>query len=571
MLTLSAWAISYQWRAFASSDRALVDFAIFRSALLAMEKISAERGPMNAALGEALPIPEARMAALRRARQESDASLQQLRASIGQSHCARCPALSEMDGRASTTLAQARNHADDVIKLSRPARSAELLDEAVNRMAADIPIVASIADAVIEDIVKGDATVLNYLQMARLSATLREQAGLLGSRFTGALASNRPLTDSEQQKLLNSEGRVEQLRGLLASHGRNHPTLATLAVHRVNEIYGGDGLDYVAKVYHLALRPEGAGISTGQFAEQYVPTMSPIVALRNEILEQTDARLQQNRNVTLYLMLGAFAVAVALAGAMLRLYSLFRHRILKPFSEATQSILAIAKGDLTVNAPTPGQHPNEIRALLEAVQTLKLHSLDRRQLEEDRQRLIAQLTTMAETDALTQLLNRHALEKRACELCAAVSNSGFGSGAPYVALLMFDIDYFKLINDTYGHIAGDRALEIVGRVTRDALREGDLAARFGGEEFAVVGLVESADDALALAERLRDRLSEVRVEVEDGRVFGMTVSLGIAVAGRGEVVEGLSVLVRQADAMLYRAKRNGRDRVEVDWGAVSVR
>jgi len=562
MLLLSAWLISHQWQEFSSSDQAVADFRIFRAALLAMEKVSAERGPMNAALGEDLPTPAPRIAALRRAREESDASLRNLGAAIKASHCRHCAALADTTTRAGTVLAEARKHADKVMLLPRPARAAEALDNVVNHMADDIPIIAGIADATIEDIVSGDAAVLNYLQMARLSATLREQAGLLGSRFTGALASNRRLTEAEQQQVFISKGRVDQLRRLLATHANNHPTLAPDAVRRVDNAYGDGGLNYVARIYGLANLPAGAQISTGEFAERYVPTMKPIVELRDEILDQAHTRLHRNRDITQMLLIGASAFAFALLGTMVWLYSLFRRRILEPFSAATKSILAIANGNLAVGVPPPRHYHGEIRALLEAVHTLKRYSVDRQQLEQDRQRLIAQLTTMAETDSLTQLLNRRALEKKACELCA-----GSDPARPYVALLMFDIDHFKRINDTYGHIAGDRALEIVGAVCREVLREGDLAARFGGEEFAVVSLVKSADEALESAERLKDRLGETRVELENGRSFGMTISVGVAVGQRRDVDKDLSALIRRADVMVYRAKRNGRDRVEFDVSA----
>jgi len=563
IVLLSAWLISHQWREFSNSDQALADFRIFRAALLAMEKVSAERGPMNAALGESLPTPAPRIAALRLAREESDARLRELGASIEASHCQRCAALSVTAAHAITALALARKHVDDLILLPRQARSADVLDNAVNRMADDIPIIAGIADAISAEIVSGDAAILDYLRIARLSASLREQAGLLGSRFTGALASNRQLTDEEQQQVFRSEGRVEQLRSLLASHASNHPTLAPEAVRRVNTVYGGDGLAYVAKVYRLAMLPAGADVSTGQFAEKYVPTMTPIVKLRDEILDQAYRRLHRNRALTLMTLIGAFAVAFALVGTALWLHSLFRSRILRPFSRATRSILAIANGNLSVEPPAPTHYRGEIRALLEAVHTLKRYSLDRQQLEQDRQRLIAQLTTMAETDSLTQLLNRRALEARACELCATGDAT-----KPYVALVMFDIDHFKRINDTYGHIAGDRALETVGKVCQEALQERDLAARFGGEEFAVVSLVKTTREALSLAERLKERLGEIRVELENGRSFGMTISVGIAVGQREDVDDHLSALVRQADVMLYRAKRNGRDRIELEAGVV---
>ncbi|UBM10662.1 sensor domain-containing diguanylate cyclase [Cupriavidus metallidurans] len=557
---LLAWLVSHQWQAFSRSDQALSDFEIFRAALLAMEKVSAERGPMNAVLGEDVPMPAQRIAALRKAREESDASLRDLDAAIEASHCEECAALYVTATHAITMLAEARKHADDVLLVPRQTRSPELLDNAVNHMANVIPIIAGIADGTIGDIVSGDAAVLDVLQMARLAAALREHAGLLGSRFTGALASDRQLTEQEQQRIFNSEGRVEQLRTLLASHAGHHPTLAPEAVRRVGMVYGEAGLAYVTKVYRRAKRPMGAGITTGDFAAQYVPTMLPIVQLRDEILDHARARLHRNRDVTLTLLLGAFAIAFALLGTMIWLHSLFRRQILKPFFAATRSILAIANGNLSVRVPSPNNYRGEIRALLEAVHTLKRYSLDKQQLEQDRQRLIAQLTTMAETDALTQLLNRRALEARACDLCASPA-----ADKPYVALVMFDIDHFKRINDTYGHIAGDRALEIVGAVCRDVLGTGDLAARFGGEEFAVVSLVSTPGEALRLAEQLKEKLREIRVTLESARPFGMTVSLGVAIGRREDVGQDLSALIRQADLMLYRAKRGGRNRIEGDW------
>ena len=156
---LLAWLVSHQWQGFSRSDQALSDFEIFRAALLAMEKVSAERGPMNAALGEDVPVPAQRIAALRKAREESDASLRDLAAAIEASHCEECAALYGTATHAITTLAEARKHADDVLLVPHQTRSPELLDNAVNHMANVIPIIAGIADGTIGDIVSGDAAV----------------------------------------------------------------------------------------------------------------------------------------------------------------------------------------------------------------------------------------------------------------------------------------------------------------------------------------------------------------------------------------------------------------------------
>jgi diguanylate cyclase (GGDEF)-like protein len=151
----------------------------------------------------------------------------------------------------------------------------------------------------------------------------------------------------------------------------------------------------------------------------------------------------------------------------------------------------------------------------------------------------------AETDALTGLFNRRALFNRALGLPASV------------AVIVFDIDHFKQVNDVHGHQMGDVVLQTFANIVTETIREGDLAARLGGEEFAVVLSDGSLKAALLVAERVRKRFSERRF-ISQERHFSNTVSVGISQVGDGAK---LTDLIVQADAALYRAKRSGRDRV----------
>lgn len=158
--------------------------------------------------------------------------------------------------------------------------------------------------------------------------------------------------------------------------------------------------------------------------------------------------------------------------------------------------------------------------------------------------LIADLRSEAERDPLTGLLNRHALASR-----LPITLQGW-------ALVAVDIDHFKQINDTHGHAAGDRVLAFLGQVLLRHLREGDMAVRMGGEEFAVLLQGMHKADAYAVAERLRtdlQRLAPHRTGVS------VTASLGLALATSGT---DFAELWRQADAALYAAKSGGRNRVE---------
>lgn len=152
----------------------------------------------------------------------------------------------------------------------------------------------------------------------------------------------------------------------------------------------------------------------------------------------------------------------------------------------------------------------------------------------------------AETDALTGLLNRRALIDRTQRLSAPA------------AVVIFDIDHFKQVNDIHGHHTGDTVLQMFSAILSTAVREGDMAARLGGEEFAIVLPGATAIGAALIAERVRKNFTDHRF-VSSAGDFNNTVSAGVA-----HVVEGQSDfthMLHQADTALYAAKHEGRNRV----------
>jgi two-component system cell cycle response regulator len=179
--------------------------------------------------------------------------------------------------------------------------------------------------------------------------------------------------------------------------------------------------------------------------------------------------------------------------------------------------------------------------------------------ERSLQRKLAFAEKHATLDALTGLFNRRQFERRLKE----EASNARRHHRP-LALLLFDLDHFKLVNDTFGHAEGDRVLQHVADVTRAALRTEDSAFRYGGEEFAVVLRDCAAAAAVRVAERIRAELRRAPMELGPApEVRTITFSGGIAAAdaSNGFDVDGL---VDRADAGLYRSKRSGRDRVEVE-------
>jgi diguanylate cyclase (GGDEF)-like protein len=126
-----------------------------------------------------------------------------------------------------------------------------------------------------------------------------------------------------------------------------------------------------------------------------------------------------------------------------------------------------------------------------------------------------------------------------------------------MSVIMFDVDHFKRINDTWGHAAGDLVLQRVAHACRVSLRPGDLLGRIGGEEFLVVARDASAEGAAGLAERLRSAVESTRFSDIDSSLV-VTISLGVA---SSENFTSFEKLMQRADALLYEAKEGGRNRV----------
>jgi diguanylate cyclase (GGDEF)-like protein len=164
-----------------------------------------------------------------------------------------------------------------------------------------------------------------------------------------------------------------------------------------------------------------------------------------------------------------------------------------------------------------------------------------------------QLQAAARTDAKTGLLNAGAWQREAeTELSRAERTH------EPLAVFLIDIDHFKKVNDTYGHLVGDQVLISVASTLRNQLRDYDVVGRFGGEEFVV--LLPGADtvEACRVAERLRSRVRRLAVAAEEGTV---TVTISVGVSLYRTHGQDLIELLASSDLALYRAKESGRDRV----------
>jgi len=200
----------------------------------------------------------------------------------------------------------------------------------------------------------------------------------------------------------------------------------------------------------------------------------------------------------------------------------------------------------TVLAADPAGEPTEIALVLRDV-------TQQHRAAEELEVAKAKFEKQAHIDDLTALANRRMFISRLEEEIRRVERSGLP-----LSLLLFDLDHFKRINDTHGHDVGDRVLSVIASVTRDFKRGADVAARLGGEEFALLLPDTDAGGAVKVAQRLRATIEETRISDNRGGAIQITASFGVATITRHGTVDQV---LNSADRALYRAKNAGRNRV----------
>jgi diguanylate cyclase len=216
--------------------------------------------------------------------------------------------------------------------------------------------------------------------------------------------------------------------------------------------------------------------------------------------------------------------------------------------------LSAAKPDAK---PDAGAILNLTRTMQDSVAVLKDRLDDsHREIEQLRQEVV-KAREEGQADGLTGLLNRRGFDQA---IAACLAELDHGNVGP--SLLIADIDHFKRVNDTYGHVFGDRVLAAVGQILKKCVKGKNTAARFGGEEFIVLLPAAPVDEAGQLAEQIRTMVQGCRIKRSSDKeaVANITISLGVTGFRAGESVTDF---VARADAALYVSKNEGRNRVTI--------
>lgn len=550
----SLWS---EWRQYQSAERGLQALQLVETSMRAAEKLSFERGPSNAVMGDGYPAAAAKQERLRNARNDTNNALRQLQQQLGQRDATPSGQLAALD----QALREARRSVDQLAAQPPDGRTPAQLNTAVERMYALVPLALDAVTEATRASEQAYPRITRVLVKARLAVELREYAGRLGSTLTVPLATAQPLTGAQRERLQFLRGRLEQLRQLIrvSSNEADQALAVQAALARMDSDYFTKGQRIISEVEQASSSPRTSGaprysMDTAQFAQRYVPTMAPILAVRDALLQeaqlQAHREFQQARHELGWALLNGAAILLVLVALLI----IVRVRVVAPLLRATRAVVKLGNGDFTPPSRI-SRRKDEIGDMLRALATLRENSMERQRLEQERARLIEELKTRADTDYLTGILNR-----RAFATAGNLRLRGAREKDESLAVILFDIDHFKSVNDCYGHDAGDQVLIRIAEVVRATLRDGEILARYGGEEFVVMPSFCGLEAARALAERLRVAIEQEPLTLSDGYILRVTASFGVAVAHGPHAA--LDDLFHSADLALYRAKSQGRNRVE---------
>ncbi|WP_152046588.1 GGDEF domain-containing protein [Aureimonas psammosilenae] len=552
LLGLTASSLGPFWNAYTAARSNLGETARLRATFDAANRVSAERGPANSLMTSSEEnIVSARWRIVA-ARDETDRALGELVVAMRQPETgdAERRELTKLMDAARQALLYGRNQIDRVADMPGQHRPDAEIKRAIAQMFAAFDAIREISIRQIGVLGRRNPALASVATVASGASDLREYAGRLGSIIVPAIARNERLSPLELEQVARMQGRLHQLWDLLRGQSEFNgggPLEAVAA--KVEAVYFGTGQSLIASMVvggSLGSYP----MSVGDLTRLYVPTMMPLEELREAYLANMANLLERDEEAAFRRLCAAGAAAIVVLACLAALFAWLRLRVLRPLLQARRIALALASGE---DSPDFGARPRmlELVRLFEALAVLR-HRLRERAVT------MAELQKQAETDGLTGVWNRRALERFALVLPA-------GEEAARFCLVIADIDHFKSINDTFGHQAGDDVLRSVARRLADSLGSKGVIARLGGEEFAVLLPGGNVGDALRTAEEMRAALRSAPVPLgQAGGEVAVRASFGVAAGLLGS--SGWPRLLGAADRALYRAKANGRDCVRLDGG-----
>lgn len=505
---------------------------------LTIEALAFERGRTNVILSEESPITDANRLFIEERRVQADKNL-----SIG------LEKLNEIDPVSANLLQseyakflKLRAKADIQAEMKFAEREAAFADEwFANSTTFIFRIKETLAVLGKKELIIDDFDFYYQLQLACIE--FRLFSGYSGSVLTAAISRGTTIPGEKYQKLIESRVKADYIWANIDKDmaEMNNPALGRKS-DKVFQEYYNEYRSFQNEILRQALEGKVPKDSVQRLAALSVPAFDSIFDLIAEVSAENRNYVEQMKNKAIRgLEVALLEFFLVLAFSVFSL-NYFRIMLFSPMKRIINALQSIVNGQPVSNLETDAKRQDEIGWLVQGVKMLQVS------MEEER-RLKAKNEILATTDNLTGLYNRHMLDQEAeCALAQADRYEG------PISMIVFDLDHFKNVNDTCGHLIGDEVLKQTAQIVKKLIRRSDKLFRFGGEEFLILMPKTTVDEAAAVAEKIRVVLEENKHPYA-GQV---TVSIGVAERYRKEFFKDF---YKRADDNLYRAKKYGRNRV----------
>ena len=524
-------------RYYQQSQQTLVDIQNLRIFAELSNKISRERAPANKAMSSDMNNLVLNLNALQKYRievdQQMDLTVKMLKKS-GFYQLAQ-----QVDVELRSDLHSARHQVDRYIHADQ--RTTAQMNAAIFSMFDAWNSCRNIFQQLIAKAKKNNTSVNEFASIVLLLADLRDQAGRVASSIMAPLSAQQKIPEENRLSSLLAQEQAKYLWRMMDSmQPEQLKKPQYIELHKNVEVkFLGQGLSAVNRLILESQQNQAYFLTPNQLTEYMVSRFSSVVDLQNYILEAHALNARHNIHIAQRKFFLTLFISILSLGVAIFIMIYTRKNLFEPLIQARNSIVALSsQADSALH--------DSSESLPEAIESLKNMLIQRDAFEE-------QLKNMANTDRLTGVSNRTALDAYLNDM--EMQSQGFEQ----LNLIVVDIDYFKAVNDRYGHIFGDRVIVEVAACLKANVAQTDLIVRFGGDEFLILLKKYDLDWTVQIAESILFDISQIQIDLPNvEEKLKVSVSIGVASGA-----ESWDKLFNQADASLFKAKESGRNRVVV--------
>lgn len=542
LLFLSVPLIVSSYQSYQKADRALTEISALRAVADLANKISRERAPANKVMSSSAVELEENIKELQAYRKEVDLQIEQTSAILAAAgFSVQAQALSS---HVKGALAQGRHAVDVYSALPRSERSARQLDQAIQQMFKAWDSCKGIIENVLVHSEAKGTSVSDYYTLILILADLRDQAGRTASNIMAAVTFNEKIPEDNLARSLQTQHQAHYLWALVNTiQPEQDKTPEYLALHQqVKAQFLDQGIPIITRLMNESIHNQTYSLTGTQLTEAMVDKFLTVVNLQSYILDYsvTVAQTQKKQAQQKLILTLLVALICLVAVSFTMIYA--RNHVFIPLLKARNTILRLAQHHVIESKQTPLS--TKPITLLDALKELK-------QVLQQRDALEFQLRNIANTDNLTGVSNRLALE----EYIRYLENKP--NQFKHTGLIIIDIDDFKHVNDTFGHIVGDEVIKLIAEKLQLNVRASDLIVRYGGDEFLVLIEHINFPEAWAIANKILQEIGRSELYIAElNQNIRVSVSAGVVVGGASWMS-----LLEKADKSLFQAKANGKNAV----------